>query len=138
VDGLDRQGPLRFVVHPGCGFLNTPADLIWCKSRQTFNLRKTKTSSVSRPVTALEYRPTGISDGMHGELYAAPAYGDLAGGPHGTFIKLPPGFVSPPHTHTEDYCAVVVSGVMVNKKPDSPDVPFPAGSYCFQKGGDPA
>jgi putative hemolysin len=31
----------------------------------------------------------------------------------------------------------VVSGVMVNKKPDSPDVPLPAGSYCFQKGGEP-
>src|SRR5262249_22328148 len=50
---------------------------------------KTKTSSLSRPVTELEYGPTGISDGVHGELHAAPAYGDLAHGPHGTFIKMP-------------------------------------------------
>jgi len=44
---------------------------------------KTKTPSLSRPVTELAYGPTGLSDGVHGELYAAPAYGDLAHGPHG-------------------------------------------------------
>jgi len=96
--------------------------------------QKTKTSSVSRSVTELEYGPTGLSDGVHGELSAAPAYGDLAHGPHGTFIKMPAGYVSHTHTHTEDYWAVVVSGVMVNKTPDSPDVPLPVGSYYFQKG----
>jgi len=58
----------------------------------------TMISSISRPVTELEYSPTGISDGVHGELYAAPAYGDLAHGPHGTFIKMPAGYVSPTHT----------------------------------------
>jgi len=52
---------------------------------------KTKTPSLSRPVTELEYGPTGLSDGVHGELYAAPACGDLAHGPHGTFIKMPSG-----------------------------------------------
>ena len=85
----------------------------------------------------MEYGPTGISDGVHGELYAAPAYGDLANGAHGTFIKMPAIYVSPTHIHTEDYWAVVVSGVMVNGKPGSPDVPLPAGSYFFQKGGEP-
>jgi len=99
-------------------------------------LQKTKTSSVSRPVTELAYGPTGLSDGVHGELSAAPAYGDLAHGPHGTFIKMPAGYVSHTHTHTDDYWAVVVSGVMVNKTPNSPDVPLPIGSYYFQKGGD--
>ena len=98
---------------------------------------KTQTPSVSRPVTELEYGPTGLSDGVHGELYAAPAYGDLAHGPHSTFIKMPAGYVSPTHTHTEDYWAVVVSGVMVNGKPDSADVPLPEGSYWFQKAGEP-
>jgi len=98
---------------------------------------KTKTTSVNRPVTELRYGPTGISDGLHGELQAAAAYGDLSHGPHGTFIKMPPGYVSKIHTHSEDYWAVVVSGVLVNKKPDSPDVPLPAGSYYFQKGGEP-
>jgi len=95
---------------------------------------KTKTSSISTPVTELKYSPTGISDGVHGELHAAPAYGDLANGAHGTFIKMPAGYESPIHTHTEGYWAVVVSGVMVNGKPGSPDVHLPTGSYFFQKG----
>ena len=98
---------------------------------------KTKTSSVSTPVTELDYGPTGLSDGVHGELAAAPAYGDLANGPHGTFIKMPAGYVSPTHTHTDDYWAVVVSGVMVNKTPEGADVPLPVGSYFLQKGGEP-
>src|SRR5882724_3029350 len=59
--------------------------------------QKTKTSSVSRSVTELEYGPTGLSDGVHGELSAAPAYGDLAHGPHGTFIKMPAGYEPDSH-----------------------------------------
>jgi hypothetical protein len=93
------------------------------------------TPSVSTPVTELKYGPTGVSDGVHGELNAAPAYGDLAHGAHGTFIKMPAGFVSKVHIHTGDYC-VVVSGVAVNGLPGSVDVPLPVGSYWFQKGGE--
>jgi len=85
----------------------------------------------------MQYGPTGISDGVHGELQAAPAYGGLGHGPHGTFIKMPAGYVSPTHAHTDDYWPVVVSGAMVNNKPDGADVPLPAGSYYFQKGGEP-
>jgi len=98
---------------------------------------KTNTSSVSTPVTELEYGPTGLTDGKHGELAAAPAYGDLAKGPHCTFIKMPAGYVSPTRTHTDDYWAVVVSGVVVNKTPEGIDVPLPVGSYFLQKGGEP-
>jgi hypothetical protein len=98
---------------------------------------KTRSLSISKPVTELQYAPTGISDGVHGELFAAPAYGDLAHGPHGTFIKMPAGYVSPTHTHIEDYWAVVVSGVMANGEPGSRDIPLPAGSYFFQQGGEP-
>jgi hypothetical protein len=93
--------------------------------------------SVSTPVTALHYGPTGVSDGVHGELNAAPAFGDLARGQHGTFIKMPAGFVSPLHIHTADYWGVVISGVAVNGKPGSPDVQLPVGSYWLQKGGEP-
>jgi hypothetical protein len=92
--------------------------------------------SVSTPVTALSYGSTGVSDGVHGELHAAPAYGDLAHGAHGTFIKMPAGFVSPIHIHTEDYWGVVISGVAVNGLPGSKDVELPVGSYWFQKGGE--
>jgi beta-alanine degradation protein BauB len=92
--------------------------------------------SVSTPVTELRYGPTGVSDGVHGELYAAPAFGDLAHGAHGTFIKMPAGFVSKVHVHTGDYWGVVISGVAVNGVPGSKDVPLPVGSYWFQKGGE--
>jgi hypothetical protein len=67
---------------------------------------------------------------------AAPAYGDLAHGAHGTFIKMPAGFVSKVHTHTGDYWGVVISGVAVNGKPGSADIPLPVGSYWLQKGGE--
>ena len=94
------------------------------------------TPSVSTPVTQLIYGPTGVSDGVHGELNAAPAYGDLAHGAHGTFIKMPAGFVSRIHVHTEDYWGVVISGVAVNGVPGGTDVALPVGSYWFQKGGE--
>jgi hypothetical protein len=92
--------------------------------------------SVSTPVTELKYGPTGVSDGLHGELNAAPAYGDLTHGAHGTFIKMPAGFSSKVHVHTGDYWGVVISGVAVNVVPGSQDIPLPVGSYWFQKGGE--
>jgi len=92
--------------------------------------------SVNLPVTQLQYKGTGVTDGVHGELQVAPAYGDLAHGPHGTFVKMPAGFVSPVHTHTGDYYAVVISGVGANGLPGSTDVPLPVGSYWLQKGGE--
>ena len=93
-------------------------------------------ASISTPVTALTYGPTGVSDGVHGELNAAPAYGDLAHGAHGTFIKMPAGFVSKVHIHTGDYWGVVISGVAVNGVAGSKDVALPVGSSWFQKGGE--
>ena len=91
-------------------------------------------SSVHIPAADLKFGPTGVTDGVHGELQAAAAYGDLGHGAHGTFIKMPAGFVSKVHTHTEDYWGVVISGTAVNEKPGASDVALPAGSYWFQKG----
>ncbi len=88
--------------------------------------------SVNLPVTELKFFETGV-----GPLQAAPAYGDLSKGAHGTFIKMPAGFVSPVHTHTADYYAVVIDGVGANGAPGSVDVPLPSGSYWLQKGGEP-
>ena len=85
--------------------------------------------SKNLPVTKLKFFETGV-----GPLQAAAAYGDLQKGAHGTYIKMPAGFVSPPHTHTEDYYGVVISGVGANDLPGAQDVELPAGSYWFQKG----
>jgi beta-alanine degradation protein BauB len=86
-------------------------------------------ASVNLPVTKLKFFETGI-----GPLQAAPAFGNLKTGPHGTYIKMPAGFVSPAHTHTGDYYGIVISGVGANGVPGSADVELPAGSYWFQKG----
>ncbi len=93
-------------------------------------------SSSNLPVTQIQYGPTGVVDAHHLELQAGPAYGDLAHGAHGTFIKMPAGFVSPAHTHTADYWGVVISGVGANGPVGGTDVPLPVGSYWFQKGGE--
>jgi len=94
--------------------------------------------SVSTPVTQIRYFATGVKASTGGELQAAAAYGDLAHGAHGTFIKMPAGFVSDLHTHTEDYYGVVISGVGVNTQAGGRnDVPLPVGSYWLQKGGEP-
>jgi beta-alanine degradation protein BauB len=112
------------------------AAMILKKTKKLIMNMKSGQPSVSTPVTELKYGHTGISDGVHGELDVAPAHGDLAHGPHGTFLKMPAGYVSPPHTHSEDYWSVVVSGVMANGPPGSKDIPLPPGSYYFQKGGE--
>jgi beta-alanine degradation protein BauB len=88
------------------------------------------------PVTQLQYLPTGVSDGVHGEVKAAAAYGDSTRGAHGTFLKLPAGFVSPVHTHLNDEWGVVISGVAANGRPADADVALSAGSYFFQKAGE--
>jgi beta-alanine degradation protein BauB len=87
-------------------------------------------SSVDLPVTELNYLETGI-----GPLLAARGFGDFMTGAHGTFIKMPAGFVSQLHTHSEDYYAVVISGVMSNEADAQiKGKSLAPGSYWFQKG----
>jgi len=85
--------------------------------------------SVSVPNEKLNYVKTGI-----GPLWAAPVFGDIFGGKHGTLIKMPKKFTSPVHTHSEDYHAVVVTGIISNGLPGAADVPLATGSHWFQKG----
>ena len=93
-------------------------------------------NSVSIPADKIGFGATGVKTDI-GELYAGPAYGDLSKGKHGTFIKMPAHFVSDPHTHTEDYFAVVIQGVGANGPVGGADIPLPAGSYWFQRGEEP-
>lgn len=90
-------------------------------------------ASVSVPADKIQFGPTGVKTEI-GELMAGPAYGDLTKGPHGTFVKMPAGFVSPLHTHTDDYIGVVISGVGENALPGGEEIRLPAGSYWFQRG----
>lgn len=90
-------------------------------------------ASVSTPAAAIGFGKTGIRTPA-GELEAGPAYGNLAAGHHGTFIRMPAGFVSAPHIHTEDYYAVVVKGIGANDPVGAKPKPLGVGSYWFQRG----
>lgn len=89
--------------------------------------------SVSTPADQIKFGGSGVKTDK-GELLAGPAYGDLAHGRHGTFIKMPHGFVSGVHTHTNDYYAVIIKGVVANHAPGGKVIPLPPGSYYFQTG----
>jgi len=92
--------------------------------------------SVSIPDSEIKLFGSGVKT-EKGELFAGPAYGDLQHGHHGTFIHMPHGFVSPVHTHTEDYFAVVIKGVGANDAVGATPKRLPVGSYWFQRGEEP-
>jgi hypothetical protein len=92
--------------------------------------------SISIPASQINFVGTGVKT-EKGELLAGPAYGDMTRGPHGTFVRMPHGFISRVHTHTEDFFAVVVEGVGANQLPGGKVIPLPRGSYWFQRGNEP-
>lgn len=69
-------------------------------------------------------------------IFFAVAYGDRETGEHGTFGRFPPNFETPPHVHSQDYRAVVLSGEMTNpfEGEINPEIMGP-GSYWAVKGG---
>jgi len=83
------------------------------------------------------YGPRRTDDHSNRDIMVSDAYGKVASGPHATITKFPKGFKSALHTHTGDYYAIVISGVMANYRPGSEIKHLSAGSYWFQKGGEP-
>ncbi|MBA3819783.1 MAG: DUF4437 domain-containing protein [Deltaproteobacteria bacterium] len=82
----------------------------------------------------LKYAPMVPEAGDKGPM-VAPVWGDAAAA-SGSFIKLPAGMVSPPHTHSSDYHAVIIKGTVMDYAPDdkAPKEMGP-GSYYMQPGG---
>lgn len=86
--------------------------------------------SLSLPKANLKFVPSGIDP-----IEVAPAMGDMSkDGTHGSYVRIPGKFMSPPHIHSEDYFAVVVSGTIANGVPGAKDIPLEPGSYWSQKG----
>jgi hypothetical protein len=50
-------------------------------------------------------------------IQAAKGFVGAADESHGTFTKLPAGFVSPVHSHSSGYYGVVITGVVVDGLP---------------------
>lgn len=88
--------------------------------------------STSLPKASLEFGPSGIDP-----IEVAPAMGDMSkDGTHGNYVRIPGKFTSPPHIHTEDYFAIVVSGTIANGLPDAKDIALEPGSYWSQRGNE--
>ncbi len=87
------------------------------------------TESVHKPVESHQWFDTGV-----GAMQAAVAYGDMTKGGHGTILKMPKGFSSPVHKHSNEYHSVVISGTVVNSEVGKPDIKMNAGSYWYQVG----
>jgi hypothetical protein len=73
-------------------------------------------------------------------MLRAVLWGDPNVPPMGVLIKVPAGFVSPLHSHSADYRAVVVSGTLIHITDDGTgaetgvDRELTAGSYMLQPG----
>lgn len=78
----------------------------------------------------------GKAEAADKEIKFVDAFGKIAEGQHGTFLKWEPGFKAPVHAHTYDYFAVVLKGNMLNYLEGQRDtaVQLPPGSYWFQAG----
>ncbi len=65
----------------------------------------------------------------------ADVWGDHTKGGFRAFIKLPPGFAAPLHTHTNDYQVVIVSGTYIQAPEGKPEFRLGPASYFMQPGG---
>jgi len=82
------------------------------------------------------YGPRRPDDHSGRDIMVSNAYGNVTMGPHATITKFPKGFRSVLHSHTGDYYAVVITGVMSNYRPGQTPKHLGPGSYWFQKGGE--
>jgi quercetin dioxygenase-like cupin family protein len=92
-------------------------------------------TSVSHPASHYTFRDTGArgTDGKT-RIEFSDAFGDMTSGQHGTFFTFTPGFISPVHTHTYGYYAVVIKGEMENYEVGAAPIKMGPGSYWYQRG----
>jgi len=83
--------------------------------------------SLSIPAAQVKYKDLGGPQ-------LGTVWGDSAKGAHGSFLRLPKGFVSPAHLHSGDYYGVIVEGSVTNAEAGQQEVVLGPGSYYFQKG----
>jgi len=91
--------------------------------------------STSIPASQLKFSDTGAR-GVDGKtkIEFADVYGNMTTGRHGSFFTFTPGFVSPVHSHTYDYYAVVLKGEVANYQPGEKPIKLGPGSYWYQVG----
>jgi len=87
---------------------------------------------VFTPADAVSY-----DDIIPGVVQFGTVAGDRATGAHGTFVRIPPGKATPPHTHAAAYHAVIIQGVLENPVAGdaTSQVQLTAGSYYYVPAG---
>lgn len=92
-------------------------------------------TSVSNPASHYSFSDTGAR-GVNPKtgIQVANVWGDVTKGAHGAFFRFDSGFVSPLHTHTYDYYAVVIKGDLENYQPGQKPEKLGPGSYWYQRG----
>ncbi len=68
-------------------------------------------------------------------VMVANLWGDMSKGAYGALVKLPAGFDTPLHFHTNDFKGVIISGTMIHIR-DGKEQNLGAGSYLSVPGGD--
>ena len=91
--------------------------------------------SISIASSQLNFNDSGAR-GVDGgtKIEFADVFGDIKTDKHGSFFRFTPGFVSPLHTHTYDYFAVVIKGEVANYRPGETPIKLGPGSYWYQQG----
>ncbi|WP_299593172.1 DUF4437 domain-containing protein [uncultured Tateyamaria sp.] len=92
-----------------------------------------KIADSALPIEDKEFLPAFPGDDT---INFARAYGNRNGHAHGTFGRFPANFVTPPHTHSHSYRAVVLSGEMTNpfKGEENPPVLKPGAFWSVAAG----
>src|SRR6478735_4050335 len=78
-----------------------------CGAQPLLAQEPNSSQSLSIPANQVKYKDLGGP-------WLGTVWGDSANGAHGSFLRLPRGFVSPAHLHTGDYYGVIVEGSMTN------------------------
>ena len=95
-------------------------------------------SAASRPpvfMQAGDLKWTDLDPNGAPGVKVADLWGDHAKGAFGAFFKLPAGFVTPLHTHTNTMKVVFISGTYIQAPEGKPEVRLGPGSYMVQPGG---
>jgi len=92
-------------------------------------------TSVNNPASHYSFTETGARGvNPKADIQVSNVWGDVTQGAHSAFFRLDPGFVSPVHTHTYDYYAVVIKGQLENCQPGQKQVKLGPDSYWYQRG----